>query len=179
MGRCVRSCSASGDPCHFLSCFPKDSNSKVHHPMPTLVISRASSSVSTPSLPLNQPPPMKILKRPSASATPSSTSTTTPVGETFQEREARYQVARERIFGVSGEQSAESTDPATKVQGSSKKASSSAPSPSPTTKVTRNPRGPPNSTSGAVSENGFKGRRKPSTPVGEGPSATNSTDLSV
>ncbi|KJA23854.1 hypothetical protein HYPSUDRAFT_560831 [Hypholoma sublateritium FD-334 SS-4] len=158
----------------------EDANLKIHHPMPTLVISRgASTSVSTPSLPLNQPPPMKILKRPSASASPSSTNTSTPVGETFREREARYQVARERIFGVSSEQAADSADPATKAQGSSRKANSPASPLSPATKVVRNPRGPPNTTSGAVPENGFKGRRKPSTPVGEASSATSLTNLPV
>lgn len=158
-------------------CSLQDSNSKVHHPMPTLVISRgASTSVSTPSLPLNQPAPMKILKRPSASSTPSSTNSSTPAGETFREREARYQVARERIFGVSSEQAAEGANAATKAEGSSKKANSPVSPLPPATKVVRNPRGPPNTTSGAVPENGFKGRRKPSTPVGEASSATSSTD---
>lgn len=72
--------------------------------MPSLIISRgASTSVALPSLPLNQPLQMRILKRPS----PSSLSPTVPTnsssatGETLKEREARYHAARERIFGTS------------------------------------------------------------------------------
>lgn len=133
--------------------------------MPTLVISRGSFvSVTTPTLPLNQPPTMKILKRPSASPSASSTNSSTPVGETFKEREARYQMARERIFGASSEQPAESTD-TTKSQGSHKKANSAvAPS---AVKVVRNPRGPPNNKPGSASENGFRARNKPPTATDE------------
>lgn len=71
--------------------------------MPSLVISRgtSSTSVALPSLPLNQPPPMRILKRPSPSLSPiPSTNSNSANGETLKEREARYHAARERIFGA-------------------------------------------------------------------------------
>lgn len=72
--------------------------------MPSLIISRgtSSTSVALPSLPLNQPPQMRILKRPSPSISPTaSTNSGSATGETLKEREARYHAARERIFGAS------------------------------------------------------------------------------
>lgn len=79
--------------------------------MPSLVISRGTSSTSAAlaSLPLNQPPPMRILKRPSPSSLSPTTSTTSgsATGETLKEREARYHAARERIFGPSPSEESE------------------------------------------------------------------------
>ena len=76
--------------------------------MPSLIISRGTSSTSVvpPSLPLNQPPQMRILKRPSPSISPTApelTNSGSAAGETLKEREARYHAARERIFGASNE----------------------------------------------------------------------------
>ncbi|KAF9484100.1 hypothetical protein BDN70DRAFT_872993 [Pholiota conissans] len=167
----------------------EDANNKEHHPMPAVVISRGvSASITTPTLPLNQPPPMRILKRPSASPSPSTTNVSTPTGETLQEREARYQAARERIFGGAQEAGGESTEG--KKNPPSKKSGSQSTSPTPsnsspnssasTTKVVRNPRGPSNSSS--VSVNGFGERKKvvPPNPTAAAviSSTTASTDAS-
>jgi len=122
----------------------EDANTKEHHPMPALVISRGTSSTTvTPSLPLNQPPAMRILKRPSPSISPSQSSTNlNPTGETFQEREARYQAARERIFGASPEGSLDNEDK--KQNSTPKKATSPTSLLNPATKIVREPRGPTN-----------------------------------
>ena len=81
--------------------------------MPSLIISRgtSSTSVALPSLPLNQPPQMRILKRPSPSMSPTaSTNSGSAAGETLKEREARYHAARERIFGTSPSEEQENED---------------------------------------------------------------------
>ena len=70
--------------------------------MPCVVMSRGLSVHNTlSSLPLNEPPTMRILKRPSpSSGIPKDINMTT--GESLLDREARYLAARERIFGTSG-----------------------------------------------------------------------------
>jgi hypothetical protein len=72
-------------------------------PMPELVISRSSTSATV----ISPPPtaviqaPMRILKRQTSAATPSNTFSTSPspISQSLAEREAKYQEARERIFG--------------------------------------------------------------------------------
>jgi hypothetical protein len=160
--------------------------------MPALVISRgASSSVTTPTLPLNQPPPMRILKRPSGSPSPASTSASTPTGETLQEREARYQAARERIFGSGGagvegasENAENKKDLPPKRSGSqsmSPTSTSTILTATATTKVVRNPRGPSNtSSSGVVAGNGFAERKKTVPPTSAAaPNASSTTTTSA
>jgi hypothetical protein len=67
--------------------------------MPSLVIAPSSTAPSLVSPPLTvfQPPP-RILKRPSAST--SSSAAELQTHESFLDREAKYQAARERIFGA-------------------------------------------------------------------------------
>ncbi|KAF8960945.1 hypothetical protein BDZ97DRAFT_1277599 [Flammula alnicola] len=156
----------------------EDANTKEHHPMPALVISRGTSaSVTTPSLPLNQPPAMRILKRPSASPSQSSTNVNATTGETLQEREARYQAARERIFGSSSEETPENGDK--KSNPTFKKATTSTlPPPSPATKAVRDPRGPSNgaaNASGKSEDKGFGERKKLAPPSSTTPVSTAST----
>lgn len=71
-------------------------------PMPELVISSSSttSTVIPPPVSAFQTP-MRILKRPSASTNSNTNSSASQgaSGQTLAEREARYQAARERIFG--------------------------------------------------------------------------------
>jgi hypothetical protein len=117
--------------------------------MPSLVISRGFSSTTVaPSLPLNQPPTMRILKRPTGSglSSPSGSSTNlSSLGETLQEREARYQAARERIFGHSSPDSMDSRDKSKSPTGKKPTPSPTSTSPPPANKVVRDPRGPTNS----------------------------------
>ncbi len=79
----------------------RHSNSRESRPMPSVVMSRGSFTQSTSTnLPLNEPPAMRILKRPSPSSNlPSNINMT--IGESLQDREARYVAARERIFRTS------------------------------------------------------------------------------
>ncbi|KAK0205427.1 hypothetical protein DFS33DRAFT_766157 [Desarmillaria ectypa] len=100
-----------------------DANTKSAAPMPTVV----SSSTPTPPAAAFQPV-MRILKRPTSS-TNSSVSSDVLSAESFREREARYQAARERIFG-NGDSEPSST-------------------------VVRNPRGPENGSA----DKGFTRRR--------------------
>lgn len=111
--------------------------------MPALVISRGTSSASaTASLPLHQPPAMRILKRPSPSVSPNPSANLASTGETFEAREARYQAARERIFGVSTGASSDAQD---KMKNSAlRKTASPTPPPNQAASVVREPRGPSN-----------------------------------
>jgi len=144
----------------------EDANAKVHHPMPDLIISRgtSSTSVALPSLPLNQPPPMRILKRPSASSSSTaSTNSGSVAGETLKEREARYHAARERIFGVSpdeepAQESDEKKKPTRKVV--SPPLSSL---PAASVKLVREPRGPDANVGSDSNTKGF-GERKAKEP---------------
>ncbi|KAF7344454.1 hypothetical protein MSAN_01927000 [Mycena sanguinolenta] len=91
-----------------------NANSRAPAPMPHLVpapsasISAAASASARPPPAAALQPAMHILKRPSPSASPSPShagNTAVPGGggrETLKEREARYQAARERIFGAGG-----------------------------------------------------------------------------
>jgi len=70
-------------------------------PMPELVIaSTSATSSSVPPPPAAFQPSLRILKRPSASPTPTSIqSGSADLQKSYAEREAQYQAARERIFG--------------------------------------------------------------------------------
>lgn len=131
--------------------------------MPDLIISRgtSSTSVALPSLPLNQPPPMRILKRPSASSSSTpSTNSGSVAGETLKEREARYHAARERIFGVSpDEEPAQESDekPTRKV------VSPLSALPAASVKLVREPRGPDANVGSDLNTKGF-GERKAKEP---------------
>jgi len=155
----------------------EDANTKPHHPMPSLVISRGTSStVVAPSLPLNQPPTMRILKRPtdSGSSSPSGSSTnlSSTLGETFQEREARYQAARERIFGTSSPDLTTDSGDKRKSPTGKKLTPTSSPTATPppsANKVVRDPRGPTNisdnnNNKGKTESKGFDRTKRPPPP---------------
>ncbi|KAJ7227587.1 hypothetical protein B0H12DRAFT_1240505 [Mycena haematopus] len=69
-------------------------NANTRAPMPHLIASPAAAAPPAAAL----QPAMRILKRPSATATSPSLPPVGP-GETLREREARYRAARDRIFG--------------------------------------------------------------------------------
>ena len=136
--------------------------------MPSLIISRgtSSTSVALPSLPLNQPPQMRILKRPSPSLSPIvSTNSGSTAGETLKEREARYHAARERIFGASNEEQGNNNDnkPTRKIVSPPLSAAS--------VKLVREPRGPDGSN---FDTKGF-GERKAKRPPAISPPTGNSS----
>ncbi|KAF9467188.1 hypothetical protein BDZ94DRAFT_1249804 [Collybia nuda] len=140
-----------------------DANNKAPNPMPSLVLSPSSTSTRT----ILSPPPgafepkMRILKRPSApSSKPSTPPPSSASAESLKEREARYQAARERIFG---EESPREGSPSPKSPRERKeRKSSGSPHHTPSVSVVRNPRGPSHnsaeSTNGTVAR-GFGGRR--------------------
>jgi hypothetical protein len=139
--------------------------------MPSLIISRgtSSTSVTLPSLPLNQPPQMRILKRPSPSISPTaSTNSGSAAGETLKEREARYHAARERIFGASPNEEQENGDkkPIRKVVSPPLSAN-----PAASVKLVREPRGPDGSN---FDTKGF-GERKAQRPPAISPPTANSS----
>ncbi|EDR10393.1 uncharacterized protein LACBIDRAFT_317265 [Laccaria bicolor S238N-H82] len=75
-------------------------NTKTLHPMPALILTKSPSTHLPPQAAFTQQPSMRILKRPSASTSQSSSASSQPNGaETMKEREKRYHAARERIFG--------------------------------------------------------------------------------
>ena len=112
-------------------------NTKSPHPMPALIISPSATSSRT----IISPPPgafqpaMRILKRPSNSNSPTTPSAATP-SETIKEREAKYQAARERIFGEEDGTSYSSSQ-------SAQESKSPAPAQDKSiVSIVRNPRGP-------------------------------------
>ncbi|KAJ7510604.1 hypothetical protein B0H11DRAFT_2215363 [Mycena galericulata] len=79
-------------------------NANAQTPMPNLILSGSThASVAAPPAAAFQPK-MRILKRPT-NAAPAALPPSTVSGETLKEREARYQAARERIFGAEAESS--------------------------------------------------------------------------
>ncbi|KAJ7861282.1 hypothetical protein B0H13DRAFT_2568349 [Mycena leptocephala] len=70
-------------------------NANAQMPMPSLIVSGAAAAPPAAAL----QPKMRILKRPT-NAGPVGLPPPTVAGETLKEREARYQAARERIFGA-------------------------------------------------------------------------------
>ncbi|KAF8639154.1 hypothetical protein AX17_001643 [Amanita inopinata Kibby_2008] len=143
--------------------------------MPTLVVS-SSSSVNPPLPPAAFQPTLRILKRPSPSSTPGPSSTSGPstpdsVSSALKEREARYQVARERIFGSSQESGGGNASPnaSTSLASSSPLVSTSATgtnsTTSPAASIVREPLGPSNEGSDSASRpKGFTHRRTGSKP---------------
>lgn len=74
-------------------------NANTRAPMPELLISSSSTtSTAVPPSATAFQAPMRILKRPSQNSSSNSSSSQTPT-ESLAQREARYQAARERIFG--------------------------------------------------------------------------------
>jgi SUZ domain len=125
-------------------------NSRI--PMPEIQLSTTSSS-SGVSLP---PPaafeaPLRILKRPSAANSKSPSPVTGPQPQkTFQEREAQYQAARERIFGEDGSGIGKDGSGSGKLTTALDSARSS---------ISRDPLGPASMTDGEAKQ-GFRARRK-------------------
>ncbi|KAI0364524.1 hypothetical protein BV20DRAFT_1125569 [Pilatotrama ljubarskyi] len=118
-------------------------------PMPQVVIANSSTSaaaaLSPPPAALQ--PTLRILKRPSASASSSSGSTSPQPSassppptdaSSYAEREARYQAARERIFGEApaAANALRSTTPASPQ-------TTNGPQAVPTVQIAREPKGPP------------------------------------
>ncbi|KAF6751700.1 hypothetical protein DFP72DRAFT_473022 [Ephemerocybe angulata] len=138
----------------------EDANTKAHHPMPDVILSRnASLPAPTAHIPpqgvFDQLPKMKILKRPSSSSPstlPSSTSAdaANALGS-IEERQSRYNEARERIFGAGA--SGKPKSPGAKEDLNTAQV-----------KVAREPRGPSGEVGGgALAQAPAKGfaRRKP------------------
>ncbi|KAL1680587.1 hypothetical protein EV122DRAFT_276046 [Schizophyllum commune] len=116
-------------------------NSQTSAPMPTIIPSASSSHPVVPPPPAAFQPQLKILKRPT-NASPSPSPSPPVNTQSLQEREAKYQAARERIFG-SGSSSAEASSSSL----SAKKEEGA--------KHIRQPKGPEGSDQ---REKGFKGR---------------------
>lgn len=119
--------------------------------MPELVISRPSTGPSVVSPPVTAiQAPLRILKRPSASSTASASSSLTNASassKSFAEREAKYQAARERIFG----------DPQVEPKDAAPVSRSTPPPVA--TAVVRNPRGPSDDPEDGTIPRGFGGKR--------------------
>jgi hypothetical protein len=114
-------------------------------PMPQIVSALPSASVPATAL-LNQPT-LKILKRP-ASSSPAPTVLPRAL-ESLADKQARYENARQKIFGSD-------TTPSTASQTSSNTAQPSTP---PIVRVTREPLGPGSPPPSASAAKGFTGRR--------------------
>lgn len=118
--------------------------------MPEVLVKSSSTVIAPPASAFQ--PQLRILKRPSA--TPPASNTPSQVGtrDSVQEREARYNAARERIFGTNeqGQEPEGSTNASlSSLQSHGAPLRDTArhmdPTPSstpPRTSVTRNPRGP-------------------------------------
>ncbi|KAJ3809793.1 hypothetical protein F5876DRAFT_77407 [Lentinula aff. lateritia] len=94
----------------------EEKNKKIWHkanheaaaPMPTFIVS--SSAVASPPPIAAFQPAFKILKRPVNSSDGSFSPPLSPPKDSLEDREARYQVARNRIFGVTTSPTAPSSD---------------------------------------------------------------------
>ena len=146
---CLKAYLVPGTLCRPWPRFPRNTRA----PMPNLVMAGSSTSSAAMS-----PPPaafqpvLRILKRPTA--TPTSSSPNTPPSDSgtsnpnsYAAREARYQAARERIFGDSSSPS-ESSDKLSTTNGTGSK---KAPVP---VQIAREPKGPPTAQSGSTSPGG-------------------------
>lgn len=91
------------DTTSMLLLIPSLRNAKAPAPMPSLIVSSSSSAVPLPVEAFQ--PTMKILKRPknTLSEPAASQSSSANMAETLKEREAKYQAARDRIFGETKE----------------------------------------------------------------------------
>ncbi|KAG5643532.1 hypothetical protein DXG03_000724 [Asterophora parasitica] len=142
----------------------EDANAKTPNPMPTLILSPSAigpSHVASPPPGAFQPT-LRILKRPS---NPGSNPTTPPPTltstESLKEREARYQAARERIFGSSASEGTASSDSASALSESfNSKDTQQWPTPQNArgVGVVRNPGGPVGGPHNAPLK-GFRGQR--------------------
>ncbi len=122
--------------------------------MPSVIMSRGFSTSN--SLPLNQPPAVHILKRPSPSSSTSPTNLHTTAEETLQDREARYEAARERIFG-----SFTQSENQKNISGENKEDNKPTPTPSTISNPLRELRGPTNFAGNSdVANKGFGDRKK-------------------
>ncbi|KAF8869809.1 hypothetical protein BD779DRAFT_1479440 [Infundibulicybe gibba] len=123
-----------------------DANTKAPNPMPSLIMSPSATSTRTI---LSPPagafqPTMRILKRPTNSnSNPSTPPPPSLSAETLQEREARYQAARERIFGEEkGSANGSSASLVSQKERREKDSSLSNLAAVPLVTVVRNPKGP-------------------------------------
>jgi hypothetical protein len=121
-------------------------------PMPELIISSSSTTATAvPPPAIAFQTPMRILKRPSSQNSSSNSSSSQTPTETLAQKEARYQAARERIFG--GDEESRKSKGVERVQKGS-------PSP-PAVNIVRNPIGPSGSykdTEGGQESKGFRRR---------------------
>ncbi|KAJ6603267.1 hypothetical protein DFH09DRAFT_1124096 [Mycena vulgaris] len=117
-------------------------NANAQTPMPSLIVSGSAHTAVAPPAAAFQPK-MRILKRPTNTG-PVGAPPPVVAGETLKEREARYQAARERIFGAEGD----AASPADKKGGQVSPA---------LVGVVRNPRGPAPEAQNAASK-GFRAR---------------------
>ncbi|KIK68313.1 hypothetical protein GYMLUDRAFT_35696 [Collybiopsis luxurians FD-317 M1] len=121
-------------------------NHEAAAPMPAFVVSSSSRSVVSPPPAAAFQPALKILKRPANNQSNSSTSTPAVSKESLEDREARYQAARQRIFG---DDTTSAGSEASTYHLASKKDNS----------VIRNPRGPDETVStDATPSKGFSSR---------------------
>lgn len=128
--------------------------------MPSVVLSpsaSASHQVVSPPLGAFQPT-MRILKRPSNSSSNSPTPPPSSSSESLKDREAKYQAARERIFGKEAHNGHGNTS--SQSSGDKKERKQLTPQNVPTVAVVRNPRGPGESVDSESSiPRGFGGQR--------------------
>ncbi|KZP12926.1 hypothetical protein FIBSPDRAFT_936634 [Athelia psychrophila] len=135
----------------------EDANTRA--PMPELVISSSSATPTSAPLPPSTifQPQLRILKRPSASTNSSASSASQTPTETLSEREARYDAARQRIFGGDSEKEKGSRKGSGASGGEKgKKGSLDAGA---GVGVTRNPIGPSSASHDGQTSKGFKRRR--------------------
>jgi hypothetical protein len=129
--------------------------------MPELIISSSSTTATAAPPPaIAFQTPMRILKRPSSQNSGSNSSSSQTPTETLAQKEARYQAARERIFG--GDEGSGKLKSSDRIQ----KGSSSPP----VVNVVRNPIGPSGNYKDAEGGQESKGFRRRST-KGPGSSA--------
>ena len=127
-------------------------------PMPELVISSSNTTSVVPPPPADiLRSPMRILKRPTASPNFSTNFAASQSSDTLAEREARYQAARERIFGGDGDATKNASDISvvSKSKGRHSQIGECSPVPASNTNVLRNPLGPSDSPCNQTSK-GFK-----------------------
>ncbi|KAG6835509.1 hypothetical protein H0H93_000693, partial [Arthromyces matolae] len=90
----------------------EQANTKAPNPMPELILAPSATSsthVVPPPAGAFQPT-LRILRRPNSGVNSKTTTPPPSTSESFREREARYQAARERIFGSESGASTPSTE---------------------------------------------------------------------
>ncbi|KAG6882102.1 hypothetical protein C0993_011895, partial [Termitomyces sp. T159_Od127] len=139
-------------------------NAKAPNPMPELVIapSATSSNHVVPPPPAAFQPTMRILKRPGADASSKPATPPPSSAESLREREARYQAARERIFGMesttpSEELAVDTSSMVETVNLKDRRERTKVPTPSAT--IVRHPRGPSTDSTEQTPPKGFDGQR--------------------